>query len=55
MNIWGSDSQSVVSGPTAAASPGNLLEMQIIGSFLSSTESEKGGSGRGGNYQMNLA
>ena len=29
--MYTSGSQSVVSGPSAAASPGNLLEMQIPG------------------------
>ena len=32
-------------GPIASASPGNLLEMQIIGSLLLSIESETGGGG----------
>ena len=35
-----SGSQSVVSGPPAAASPRNLLEMQILGSHLRPIESE---------------
>lgn len=30
--LFSSGSQSVVPGPAASASPGNLLEMQILGS-----------------------
>lgn len=33
----------MVSGPAASASPGNVLEMQIIGPFSTSIESETRG------------